>query len=763
MDHLLSRTIAAVNGADKLDDLHPVLQKPYLSIIIAASHHAAPAIRTVAALAADCPALLDDDDIDNPHVHAAMQRLIAIDAGADVLHPWMRIVSSGWGTRIADLLIGAVERGSCAPGVAAALIGPGDASASLLHTPGDVACAIQAWGRSRPHTPTWWITHHRSESACIGLVSLLRHDPEAFASTLPWLPPEIVGDCEVPAGAIANALTSFAQASTVARSLQRSTIRQLIARASPSDIPSLTRFAQAADALAPAAWARIGELLPQDLDHARGVVGEAPWDSIPQSVRTIMLAGAEQSNVCAAIALARGAIPSTHPIAIRASTAAAFFAALDPRRWNEMEESDRRAWLHALEGSDVHHAVRSLGANPNIVAYAVSVTNHLIAAIRSHTPDAAACRTLIFPLALRQLSITEAHTLIAGMTHMPTDPGLWMVLVGRPAAPTPMSDACPPTSPLDLADITTAYRSIHLSLPDRCQALSTVLRGRTWDDVRRIASMLDDRARAYLFPDPKDILLNTVLKRNRDHAMMSRALSEMMSLPPEIGVPALHTLAQMTRTSDGDRRSEAAMTLMETLRAHGAILVTVVDVVRGAVRRRLLPLPSHQRLANALRRLACINPLVAHRLAHALKEQRLGEAAACLRDAPPDAATEVALAAPDSVRSSICTAMMQFLPPLAAEGRAESLTALWRYLVQSHPGCAFSIIALGSDNPDNRRRSIEILVAVPDVVRLILPMMRDDIQKEMLRHPFASLMVADTMTGTRLPSFTQKRPRTPSA
>ena len=212
----------------------------------------------------------------------------------------------------------------------------------------------------------------------------------------------------------------------------------------------------------------------------------APWNDLPEEVRAAILERADRSPVCAAIAAARGRRDAATTNKTY-ETAAAFFAALDPRVWDALDADTQRSWRRSLEASALSLAVRSLGLRPEFLARALP-TDTLARAVRQHARTEEAWRAALFPVALRMVDPESAHALSAAMPMMPPDPGAFFVSAGGRADPALIAPAgAALRSPADLALAVVLQRSGggDASIRARADGLRRALRGRSWADLGR--------------------------------------------------------------------------------------------------------------------------------------------------------------------------------------------------------------------------------------------------------------------------------------
>jgi len=685
----LDAAVRAVRGESDLDAVWSALVDERLARVIACAPDADPVVRAVAALCGRLSDLLDPSIVADPALHAALVRLIGTPEGRTALWWWARVAPAGWGAAHAAALTDAVQRRRCDPGVAAALIGPGDESAALLSDPDDAAFAICRWGQSDPGAPTAWAgalsagERRRLLDAALRVCS-------AVASCLPWLPPDIANRMRLDDVVIPAALDAFSAASPTARTQHAAFLRRLVACTHAMHLAALTRLACVMDA--DDVWRRV-QALVESPDDAWRVVTAAPWDDLPENVR------AAASAVHPAIAVARG---EPHRTAATGVSAAAFFAALDPAVWDALDPAVQQRWRHALPCGDAHLAVRSLGLRADILARA-AIHNRLVRAALRHGLDDAGLRWALLPVALDAVAPPAVHALTAALP-LPPDPGVFFFVASGHDDPSVIARARSALrTPGDLACAVALQRNgdVRSAIRDRCAALRCAMRGRLDDDLGPILALLTDDARAALLPDTA-ALARRLAHPDRQDALR-HALDRLAALPPEVAIPT--TVALHRRATWWEDASGTADALADALCGHGDLLAAMVDTLAderlcGA----LLPLPTNAALADALRAMAQDDPVTARRLAHALWSKNRRTALVALLEATPHHAVAVWGALDAAARRRIGAVLAAVSP--GADSRAVS-----------DPLAALALAAVHAHDADLRTAGVTALAARPDVLR----------------------------------------------
>ena len=717
----LDAAVRAIGGESDLDVVVPALEDWRLAQVIAFAPDAHHLVRAIAALCGDLPAALDSATIAAPAVHGAVARLIGTCAGRTALHAWAEVAPAGRGNASAAALIDAVRRSMCNAGAAAALIGPCDDSAALLHVPHDAAFAIRSWGQSIPNDPTAW-TNEISAGERRRVLDAVQRVPSAIASCLPWLPPNIAraaGDA-IP---VRNALDAFAAASPTVRARHTTRVRRLVARVHPADLDALTRLACAMGAKT--VWRRVQTLIRTSPDDARRVVAAAPWNTLPGNVRHAIMTCADRSPVCAAIAAARGAGTPGMPAP---SPAAAFFGALDPAVWDAMDADARFFWSMALRSDDLHLIIRALGLRPEILARAPLDAN-LVRAAQRHARDDAAWRAALFPVALRDIDLVAAHALITALPTMPRDAGAFVAIASRCSDPETLAVAR--TALHTRADIETALVLRRFADPRyrtsaACALLQHALHGRTRDDLKPILPLLPDVVRNEIAPAPAALVDHLAHPDRRD--AMRAMLARIASLPQEISVPAHVALHRWTtrRTHAHD----AADALASALRGHGDVFLAMMDALTDALRAAVLPLPEDPARARALRALVRDHPVYGRTLACALHTRSWRNALEALLYAPPAHA--------DAIWRTLAHAQRRAVARTLPAGAEECALRAGRDSVAD-----LALAALQSSDPSLRDAGVAALAQRTEILRARWDALPPEVRQTLRGVPAVAVAVAD--------------------
>ena len=721
----LAATLHALHGEPDVHIVAPALGDLWFAPILALAPNVDPIIGALGALAGERPDLLAPDIRTSPALSAAVASLIGrTNASNGVLPTWAKVAPAGWGASHAAALIDAVQRNRCASWAAAALIGPCDASAALLSQTWDIAHTVPCWGQATPDTPTAWMDA-LTPTERDRLLDALRLVPESAVACLPWLPEADAADIVHRIGReyLFLALATYAAASPVAHARHAAVLSALIHRARQDDLIALTRLAVASGM--DAAWGAIIRFLHVNPWNAVHVIAATPWNNLDAKVQTTILSAADHNDGCAAIAFARGM--RSEPPAITQKTARAFFAAVTPAVWNTLTEKEKRMWLRRLDQADAHLTVRSLGPDPAFLAYA-ALNDNLIAAVRCHAADVNAVRRTLFPIPVRDAPVVAVPAIVAALP-LPPDPVAFVQIAcgERDMHPALRDWIMEHPTPQALAKTTILLRAAkrHGLVYSRVAALRT-LAGWERKEMDALLATLPDNVVAALHPHP-DILTRHLACPQRQNSFR-QALDALTALPPSAALPALHALDALAAAQHGNDQRDAGEEVARALRDHGGIFAVIVGMLRDDVRAAVLPSSDDPQVGSAINDLASINPLVAHHLAHALRD---GNAAVVL-DALADSSLEKTLhlwrLLPDTIRSAILGDGDTLLADVAAPGRADSLAQTLRGWNADDPLPLLALRMLIDDNEKRQAQGVAALARQTGRAATLLLLLRDDLR-----------------------------------
>jgi len=788
----LTATLRALHGESDLQIVAPALDDLWFTRVLALAPGVDPIIGALGALAGEVPDVLPPAVRDSPILSVAIASLIGTDTGKRVLPTWAEVVPAGWGASLAAALIDAVRRNRCAPWTAAALIGPTDASAALLHIAWDIAIAIRRWGKAMTDDPTAWM----NELAPTGrdrLLDVLRCNPKDVAICLPWLPAEYVTETSMSLldGWIGSALDACAEASPIAHARHANVLAALIRSAGRDHLVALTRLAVASRMNS--AWERIVHLLREAPNHAIQVVAAAPWDALHPDVQETILSAASHNAVSAAIVYACGMRPN--PPAITWKTARAFFAAVTPGVWDALPKRTQQAWHSSLDKTDLHRAVRSLGPDPMFLACA-ALNADLIAAVRCHTPNEESTRWTLLPVAMHDLPVAAVPDIVDALPPPPDPVAFVQIASESPKIPLALHDwiMAHPTQQARGTAITVLHATAKRSAPiERCGALAHALEGWRWKETNALlAALLDDtRAAQHPHPDilteylehpdqllphpdilterlahpdqllphpdilterlahpdqllPHPDILTERLAHPDQHDTFRQALNALAALPPSVAIPTLHALDTLGEMPDPDQHRQAGEEVARALRDHGDYFTAIVGTLRPDMRAALLPHLDDPHVGSTLVSIAAADPLVAHHLAHALRPRSLNVVFDTLTEAPFERMCRIWRLLPEPLQHIVLGERDVLLRDVAAPGCADVLEQTlraWRDDDDPLPWLALCLLI--DADPDRRIRGMMLLAQQPDMTAAILSLLRNDLQTTLASVPAIGFASAD--------------------
>ena len=756
---VLTATLRALHGETDGPIVAPALGDWQFAHVLAFAPGVDPVISALGALASELPDLLACAERNSSDLSAAIASLIGTDAGQHVLPTWTEVAPVGWGASHAAALIDAVRRTRCPGGAAGALIGPTNDAAALLTCPDDIAHAVRRWGQAIPNDPTAWMDDLASAERD-RLVHALRTAPNNAAACWPWLPDAIAVDIigRIDGRFLPSALAAYAAASSVVHARHAAILSALMHRARRDDLIELTRLAVASRM--DVAWTAIMRLLRTDARSAVHVVGATPWNNLHAKGQTTILSVADHNAVCAAIAYARGM--RSDPPAITQKTARAFFAAVTPEVWGALMEEEKRTWLSRLDQAHAHLAVRSLGPDPTFLARAY-LNADVIAAVRCHPHDDATVSRMLLPIAVRNLSAAVVPAIVAALP-LPPDPATFVQIAGRmqelsPALrdwitmhPTPQ--ALTGTMTTLLLGASSRKRKA-IPLPDRCSMLTLAFAGWSSEEATALLAALPDAARAAFRPD-SDALAQRLAHPDRRDAF-PRALESLAALSPAAALPAFHALGALA-TSDPVRRYQASACLVQALRDHEDCFLAIVDTLTVDYQVSVFLALDDTTCATALPTFAAIDPLVVHRLAHALQSQSPTAVLDVLATMPSDALMRIWRLMPETLQSTVLGDRDALLREVAAPGHADALAQRLQAWEADDPPSLLALRMLIDNDEARRARGTAILAQHPNMAALLLPLLHDDVRTELESVPTIAVAGADLpLDQSKTPALVRRR------
>jgi hypothetical protein len=751
----LTATLRALRGESDVHVVAPALGDFWLTRMLALAPSVHPIVGALSALAGALPKILPPHVLESPALSATVAPLIETEEGNCILMTWAEVAPAGWGAAHTDTLIDAVHRNRCEPWVAAALIGPCDASAALPSHAYDIAHAVRRWGQATPDNPTAWVDH-LAETQRKRLLDALCADPDAAAFCLPWLPKASAVNIarRLTRWSFSFALDAYVAASPIARARHATVLSSLIQCTERYDLAALTRLAVAmgiADA-----WAAIRRILCANPWGAVDIVGAALWDVLPLDVHATILSAAQQNDGCAAIAFARG--DRDVPPAITSETAGAFFAVVTPKVWTSLSPDERHAWCAPLLPSHAVLAVRSLGPDPTFLACA-ALNNDLIAAMRRHIPDDGDLRQMLLTVAVRDLYADDVPPVVAALPA-PPDPVAFVQIAGcRQDLPPALRDwIVTHPAPHACRTAVTVLRAVQNRDPiARCTALMHALAGWSAAEADTLLAALPDDARAALHPD-RSALADALAHPDRRTAFR-QALDALDNLPSSVAIPALHALDALTQAMTPSEQQHAGTELARALRDRGGIFTNIAGALNDAARSAVLPRLNDPHVGSALDDLAAADPLVAHHLAYALRDDDAAVALDALAAASFARLTRIWYILPDAFQHAVLGDRNAILTAAAAPGRVDDLAQALRNWDADVPLPWLALRMLIDDDAERREQGMAILAQQPDRAAALLPLLRDDLCTALESVPAIAFACADLPLDRRRASVSARRRR----
>ena len=524
------------------------------------------------------------------------------------------------------------------------------------------------------------------------------------------------------------ALDAYAAASPVAHARHAAILSTFMHCATASNVAPLTRLATASRI--DAAWTTVVQILHEHPDAARHVVAAAPWDDVPGEVQDAILSAADHSDVCAALAFARGVCDQPTPIT--RETARAFFAAVTPAVWTALPAGTKHAWRAEMVSSDIAVlAVRSLGPDPAFLAHA-ELNAALVAAVRRHIRDDRTLRHTLLPIAVRDLPPDAVPAIIAALPAPPDPVAFIQIAGGAREIPPALRDwiAAHPT-PQAMAAATTVLRVAARSPADNvaacCAALAQTLKDLHAAEMDALLAALPNNVHNAFRFDRAALVSKLASPTQRD--AFRQALDALVALPRAAKLPAFYALGALVAASDPDVRHQAAEGLAHALRDHGNGFLALVDALADAPRREILPLPRSAKRAVAVRTLAAADPLTAHRLAHALRSRNPTAVFNALADAPFDVLTRIGIILPDALQQSALNNLHALASAVAAPGGVDALVQTlhaWRDGNDLLPLLALRMLI--DDDEARRTRGVALLAERIGQATTLLPLLCDDVR-----------------------------------
>jgi len=763
----LAATLRALHGETDVHVVAPALDNTWFARIPALAPGVDPVIGALGALASrlrGLSGLLSPAVRDSPALSTAIASLIGTNAGACILPVWAAVAPAGWGASHAYALIDAVRHGRCEPWVAAALIGPSAGAAALLCKTWEMSCAIRCWGQTTPDDPTAWMDE-LTQADRDRLVNALRVAPnDDAARCLPWLPEASAADIahHIKRTHLNSPLDAYAAASPVAHARHAAILSTFMHCATASNLAPLTRLATASRI--DAAWEKIIQILRANPWSAVHVLAEATWNDLRAAVQESILSAADHNAVCAAIAYARGM--RDQPPRITKKTARAFFAAVTPEVWTALPAETQQEWRRTLDGTETHLAVRSLGPDPAFLARSY-FSNELVAAVRRHLHDDAAVRQTLLPIAVCGLPLDAVPDVVAALPP-PPDPVVFVQIAsGSPTMPPALRAwiTAHPIAQTAAAAVTVLRVGRRFgvgSVDTRCAALARAFAGWSSEEATALLAALPKDARAALRPNA-NALANALAHPDRRNAFR-QALDTITALSPSVAIPARHALNELAKASKSKRffsrfsQRQAGEELARALRNHGNGFLALVDTLADAPRTAILPPPLSEMNGLAIRAITAADPLVAHRLAHALQSRFPNDALDVLATMPSDALMRIWRLLPEDLQQFVRCDRDALLRKIAVPGHADALAKMLQNWEANDSLTLLALRMLSDPNDERRTRGAAILAQHPNMAALLLPLLHDDVRTALESVPSIAVAGADLpLDRSRTPALVRRR------
>ena len=719
----LTATLRALHGDTDPHIIAPAFNNLQFARVLALAPNAHPVVGALGALAGGLPDVIPPAVRDSPALSTAIVSLIRMGAGNVVLPAWVKVAPVEWGVSHAATLIDAVQNKRCEPWAAAALIGPTNDTAALLTWSKDIAFAVRRWGQTTPDNPTAWMDHV-SQTQRDRLLDTLRSHFDGVDHCLPWLPKPFAADIAGHIGSfhLPFALNAYADASPVARTRHADILAALMQRARTDNLVELTRLA--VTSRMDEAWNTMVNLLREYPEYANLVVTAAPWDALRPDVQTVILSAANNSDMRAAIAFARGERSDLPAMTWR--SAVAFFAAVTPKVWNALSMKMQRVWCTQLAAWHMPIAVRSLGPAPAFLARAY-LNADVIAAVRRHAPNEASLRWTLLPMTIRDIPLIAVPDII-GTLPAPPDPVAFVQIACEEREMPPALRDWITAHPMPHAYGTAAtiLRAVqNRDLTARCTALARALAGWSAAEADTLLAALPDDARAALHPD-RSALADALAHPDRRTAFR-QALDALDNLPSSVAIPALHALDALTQAMTPSEQQHAGTELARALRDRGGIFTNIAGALNDAARSAVLPRLNDPHVGSALDDLAAADPLVAHHLAYALHTHDPIAACNALAAASLDETKRLWRLLPETLQHAVLGDENALLTAAAAPGHVDDLAQALRDWGADVLLPWLALRMLIDDDAKRREQGMAILAQQPDRAAALLPLLRDDL------------------------------------
>jgi hypothetical protein len=296
----------------------------------------------------------------------------------------------------------------------------------------------------------------------------------------------------------------------------------------------------------------------------------------------------------------------------------------------------------------------------------------------------------------------------------------------------------------------------------RCAALARAFAGWSSEEATALLTALPKDARAALRPD-SDALANALAHPDRRDAFR-QALDTITALSPSVAIPARHALNELAKASKSKRffsrfsQRQAGEELARALRNHGNGFLALVDTLADAPRTAILPPPLSEMNGLAIRAITAADPLVAHRLAHALQSRFPNDALDVLATMPSDALMRIWRLLPEDLQQFVRCDRDALLRKIAVPGHADALAKMLQNWKANDSLTLLALRMLGDDDKNRRARGPAILAQQPDMAASLLPLLHDDVRTALEAVPTIAVAGADLpLDQSKTPALVRRR------
>jgi hypothetical protein len=261
-----------------------------------------------------------------------------------------------------------------------------------------------------------------------------------------------------------------------------------------------------------------------------------------------------------------------------------------------------------------------------------------------------------------------------------------------------------------------------------CARWATAFAGWKPENATAFLATLSNDARTALHPD-HNVLANA-LAHPAWREPFRQAGCALAALPPSTALPAFQALTALQTANHALDRRNACTELAQALRDHGQLFVDIAGALDDTAQAAVLPHLSHPHDRSALEPLAATDPLVAHRLAHALLDNNPSVDRTVPATAPPQEVRRIWQLLPDTIRSAVLGDGDSLLYNVAALERADDVAQALR-ACGTDVAQPLLVLRMRIDADEKRRPwGATMLAQRPDVAAALLPrqFLREDVR-----------------------------------